>query len=354
MESGNMRWARPMPAPLLADVLRRLAIALAAGIDPRRAWAAEAGRVPARWRPRMEIVSRGLAEGESLATAMTRAGGTFPPHVLGMVAVGDQTGHEAETLRELAGQIDRAVRGARAVRRSLVGPALQLACGLAVVGLLILVAGLIGDQRGGDGRGGPVDVLGLGLVGMQGLLTYLAILSGLLVAGVVAFRGAVADWRAHGVVRMVVDRIPVVGAASRAAEAATWCRAASLASGAGLPAGRLVALSSSAARGLRIDSEWIEERLRAGATLAEALRASRRLPERVVEAVDVGELTGETAEALDRLAGALDEESRLGFEAAARGVGTAVWAAVAALIAVVIFRIFSFYVGAIQDAARGL
>ncbi|NDC62442.1 MAG: hypothetical protein EBZ59_00275 [Planctomycetia bacterium] len=348
MGSRGMRSGSPMPAPLLADVLRRLAIALAAGIDLRRAWAAEAGRVPAAWRPRMELVAHGLAEGEGLAEAMARAGGTFPPLVLGMVAVGDQTGHQAETLRELAGQIDRAVRGVRAVRRSLVGPSLQLACGLAVVGILILVAGLVHD-----GRGRPVDVLGLGLVGTEGLLTYLAILGGCLLAGAVAFRAAVADWRSHGVVRLLVDRIPVVGPASRAAEAATWCRAASLASSAGLSAGRLVALASSAARGVRIGPEWIEERLRAGATLAEALRASRRLPARVVEAVEVGELTGETAESLERLAGELDEEARLGFAAAARGAGTAVWAAVAALITIVIFRIFSFYLGAIQNAAGG-
>ena len=47
-----------------------------------------------------------------------------------------------------------------------------------------------------------------------------------------------------------------------------------------------------------------------------------------------------------------DDESRRGFEAAARGVGFAVWAAVGGLIGLVIFRIFSFYVGAIQDALR--
>jgi len=53
---------------------------------------------------------------------------------------------------------------------------------------------------------------------------------------------------------------------------------------------------------------------------------------------------------LDRIAEEFDDESRRGFEAVARGAGFAVWAAVAGLIALVIFRIFSFYVGAIREA----
>lgn len=87
-----------------------------------------------------------------------------------------------------------------------------------------------------------------------------------------------------------------------------------------------------------------------GATLAEALRETGRFDDRLLHAVAVGEATGNTAEVLDRIAGEFDDESRRGFEAAARGVGFAVWAVVAGLIALVIFRIFSFYVGAIQEA----
>ena len=42
------------------------------------------------------------------------------------------------------------------------------------------------------------------------------------------------------------------------------------------------------------------------------------------------------------------------FEAAARGAGFLVWAAVAGLIVLIVFRIFSSYLGAIQNAASGL
>ena len=48
---------REMPRTLQADLLGRLATALAAGIDLRKAWHSEIGRVPARWRPRHGPIS---------------------------------------------------------------------------------------------------------------------------------------------------------------------------------------------------------------------------------------------------------------------------------------------------------
>lgn len=329
-----------MPRKLLADVLGRLAVALAAGIDLRRGWRMEIARVPAAWRPAMQKVADAIAAGEPLADALAVAGGAFPPFVRGMVAVGDRTGREVETLREVSQTLERGVRTAQAMRRSLAGPLGQLAVAVAVVGLLILAAGWM-----------PHDVLGIGLKGVRGLSVYVAFLVAAAVVGRLAFSLAIADWRRHGPVRLVVDRLPVIGAASRAAEAAAWCRVASLASGAGLDAGRLVALAASVAPGLAVDPRRVEERLRSGATLAEALDRTGRFPARLVESLAVGEATGNTAEVLDRVASEYDDEARSGFEVAARGVGFVVWAAVAALIAAIVLRIFTSYVGAIRDAA---
>lgn len=334
---------REMPRAMVADVLGRLSVSLGAGIDLRRAWQMELARVPAAWRPRMEQVARSLADGNPLAEALAAAGDTFSPLVLGMVAVGDRTGHEAETLRELSAMLARSVRTTRELRRGLAGPAFQLTVAIAVVGFLIFMAGMM-----------PHDVLRIGLRGTRGLIIYLAGVAGVAGVGRLLFGQAVANWRRHGVVRLVVDRIPVIGPASRAAEAAAWCRTASLASGAGLDVGRLLKLASSVAPGLAVDTGLVEDRLRGGATLALALDQTRRFPLRVLEVIAVGEATGNTSEVLDRLAGQLDEEARDGFEAAAKGAGFLVWAAVAGLIIVIVFRIFSSYLGAIQNAAGRL
>lgn len=343
-----MPFTTPMPTKQLADLLGRLALSLSAGIGLRRAWQGEIGRAPARWRGAMEAVGRALDGGENLADAMAAAGDTFPALVRGMAEVGVRTGQEAETLRELARALDHAERTRRALVGSLLWPAFQLGVAILVIAFLILVAGAIRDDRGS-----PVDILGLGLVGWPGLAAWLSIVAALAIGTLVGGRAALASHRRRGIARHVVGRVPLLGAAVRSAEAAAWCRAASLSSGAGLDAGRLVRLSSAVAPGLALDAARVESRLRAGASLADVLRDSGRFPATLVEGVAVGELTGSTAETLDRLAGGYDEEARARFEAVARGAGFLVWGGVAALITLVIFRIFSFYVGAIQAVVGG-
>ena len=345
-----MAFTAQMPTKLLAEILGRMALSLAAGIGVRRAWKGEVERVPRRWRGAMETVGQALGAGESLSEAMALAGETFPPLIRGMVSVGDRTGHEAETLRELARMLDQVERTRRAFVRGLVWPGFQLAIAILVIGFLIWVAGGIRDEQNKPNK--PIDILGFGLVGSAGLAAYLSIVAFLAIAGVVAGRMAVASWRRNGIVRRVVSPLPVIGAAARAAEAAAWCRAASLASAAGLDAGTLVRLGATVAPGIPLDADRVERRLREGATLADTLRESGGFPPTLIEGVITGELTGNTAEVLDRLAGDYDEEARQKFEASAQVAGFVIWGLVAALITLVIFRIFSFYVGAIQALAR--
>jgi len=337
-----------MPTKLLADLFGRLALQLSAGIGLRRAWKGEAERVPPRYRAAMEAGSAALDAGGGITAALDAAGDLFPPLVRGLAEVGERTGHEPEVFRELSATLDHAVRTRRELLGALVVPALQLSLAILVVGFLIWVAGAIKD-----GADNPVDILGLGLVGERGLAWYLA--GVLLLAGIVAALGktALASWQRRGVVRVLLDRVPVLGRAARDSEAAWWCRVASVASGTGLDIGRLVGLASRVAPGLALDPRGVEELLRAGATFADTLRQRGTFPRELVEAVAVGELTGSTSATLARLAGRYEEDARRGFAASAKAAGFIVWAIVAVLFIIVIFRIFSFYLGAIQGALGG-
>lgn len=338
----------PMPTKLLADLLGRLSTALSVGIGVRRAWKSETERVPRRYRAALEAVGSRLDGGDGLAAAMRSAGDTFPPLVLGMVEAGGRTGHEAEVFRDLARWLDHTVRTRRALLSALVKPALQLLSAILVVGFLIWIAGSI---RGMDNR--PVDILGSGLVGSGGLVAYACLVATALLALAILGRATFASWRRRGMARPFVDRLPVLGRATRAAEAAAWCRAASMAGSAGLDVGALVRLASSVAPGLALDVDSVEAGLRGGATFADTLRAARVFPPVLVEGVAVGELTGTTPEKLERLAEQFDEDARLGFQASAGIAGGIVWVIVAGLIILIIFRIFSFYVGTIQSALGG-
>jgi len=324
-----------MPTRILSGLLRRVSIALAAGIGIRRAWEGETQRAPVRWRGALEAVKAGLDAGDGLAAAFARAGTTFPPLVLGMAAVGDQTGHEAEALRDVANVLDHAERTRRELVRALIRPALQLLLAAAVVGWFIFLGG---------------DMLGIGLKGPRGLAWFLGSLAALAVAALAVWRMSVASWRRRGIMRAVVDRVPMLGRAGRAAEAAAWCRAAALAGAAGLDAGRLVSMGALVAPGMAIDKTWLEERLRGGATLAEALQSSGRVMPRIVTAVGVGELTGSVPEVLERHAAEFDDEARRSLEAAAQGVAWGIWVLTAGVVIVIVVRFFMAYVRLIQNA----
>ena len=325
-----------IPDDVLAEILGRLGIALGAGLDLRKAWALEQPRVPARWRGRMARLAVGM-----------RAAGGFPPLVCSLVAVGDHTGHEAEVLRDIAATLADSVRSRRQLRAELSRPIFQFFAAMLAVGVLILVAGGIQDL---DGR--PVDILGLGLVGWDGLTTFATGLAAAVAGLVVLVPLAMRSWNDRGLVRWPILWTPVLGPAAAKAEAAAWCRTAALANHAGLDPVSLVNLASAAAPGLRMNAEQVAARLRGGAAFDEALAAARRLSPDVLETVALGEATGTLAESLDRLAKRLDEEARAGFTAAIKVVGFLAWAAVAALAALIVFRFFSFYVALIRDAGK--
>lgn len=340
---------RRMPDRVLAELLGRLGVALDAGIDPRTAITSEVPRVPRRWRPAVEAVRRGLAEGAGLGESLRRAGGAFPPLVIGIATVGERTGREAEVLRDAARTIERSARARRELLASLFGPGCQLAAAIAVVGLLIVVTGVMTDL---DGR--PVDILGVGLNGFGGLKTYLGGVTAVVVFLAVLVPWAVRSWSDRGLLRRLLSWVPLLGPAIRAAEEASWCRAVSLGNHAGIEVRGLLSLAATVAPAVRIDPAVVESRLRGGAGLEETLRATGRLSARVVEAVGLGDMSGTIAETLERLADRLEEESRAGFTAAAKVVGFLAWAAVAGLIAAIVIRFATFYMGLIEQAGRPL
>ncbi|MDO7713537.1 MAG: type II secretion system F family protein, partial [Pirellulales bacterium] len=134
--------SRQLPARLQADLLGRLAITLRAGIDLRKAWESEVKRMPARWQSHLSHGTRSIDNGEMLSDALAHTG-LFPPLVVGMVAVGDQTGKDVETLKELSRVINHRVETLSRLRSSLILPVVQFVLALTVIGLLILISGMI-------------------------------------------------------------------------------------------------------------------------------------------------------------------------------------------------------------------
>lgn len=332
---------RRMPDGDVSELLKRISIATSAGIDMRKAWANEAIHATARWRPAVSEVSHSLANGRSLEESLLAAGRTFSPIVQGMLAASEKAGCEPEVCRELAIQLRRASLLSQSLRRSLIKPAMQVLVAIGAVAVLILFA----DKS--------VDMLGLGLFGFEGVCIFLSSIAVIILFIGVFCAYAIASWRRQGAMHHLAKRVPVLGKAIADMELSAWCRAGSLATGIGLDIRHMIELTSAVSPSLAIHPSHAIKRLQEGLSLAEMLRETGLFPRAVVEAVGVGELTGTTAETLDRTANEYDDSAARGFVMVANGVGTAAWVAVVVVVASIIFQVFSKYAGILQDVIKG-
>ena len=121
----------------------------------------------------MRAISNAVAGGGGLADAFDAAGSYFPSLMRELLRVGEQSGHLDEVFRHLADHYEYQDKLRREFLASISWPMAQLGMALTLVGLVILVSGLIGGK---DLAGRDMDILGFGLRGMPGMITYFMIL----------------------------------------------------------------------------------------------------------------------------------------------------------------------------------
>ncbi len=332
----------------LAGLCRRLATSLEAGIDVRTVWAREAQRASGRAaRARLEVVSREIAAGESLAHAMAETGNFFPLLFRELAEVGEQTGHLSEVFSQLANHYQERLKLRRNFLAAISWPVAQLVIAICVVGLMIWLLGFIGQMTGTT-----IDILGMGLVGNEGLAVYLIFLA---VVGTMVFlfvravsRGLV--WTRP--VQRFVLRIPWLGPPLQTVALARLAWTLHLTLDAGMEVRRALRLSLRSARNARFEDqiEPVEAEISAGNSIHDALASAGSYPTDFLDAVNVGEQTGKLAESMDLLSRQYGERAQAALGTLTMLAGLAVWCVIALIIIALIFRIFGFYLGTINDA----
>jgi type IV pilus assembly protein PilC len=332
----------------LADLSRRMAISTRAGIDARSTWKREVDS--SRWPLRNALipVRDAVLSGDTMAEGMRRAGSSFPPLYCEMIEIGEKTGHTAEVFRRLADHYEHRVKMRRAFIQSLIWPMFQLGVAILVVGLLIWIMGIIAQKNGGE----PIDMLGFGLVGTPGLIKYctfvgcaFAILFFLLVA---IKRGVF--WVAP--LKTAALQIPAIGGCLRTLALArmAWSMHLTMNTEMDLRHVMPLALRSTGFEWYERHSKQVVDDIVSGQEIHEALGHTRAFPVDFLAVIEVGETTGELVESMGRLTEQYEEQAQAAMSILARIAGFGVWAAVAGIIIFIIFRIFSMYVGAINDA----
>ncbi len=335
----------------LAEFLRRLGLSLESGIDIRKALESEARRSPAAVRERIEVIGAAVNSGTSLTEAVRQTGEFFPPLTRELLAVGEQTGHLPEVLRQLVEHYDQQLALRRIFLSTISWPMLQLAMALMVIGFLIWISAVIKRSTGN-----PTDLIGLGLTGEVGLIVYLVILALLAIGIYMAYRAVVTGKAWVAPIQRVVMRIPVLGGALRTLSVARFAWTLHMALGAALDVQKALSLAIRSTHNVEFtdQEQRVQEVLAHRHPIHEALDEAGVFPVELVHTVQVGEESGRLVEALGNLAKQQHDVARGAMTVLTKIAGWIVWCLVAGLIITMIFRLASVYFGNINQALKGL
>lgn len=333
----------------LSDFLRRLGMSLESGIDIRKALESEVRRSPPSMRAEVESIQGDVAMGRTLTQAMNHCGEYFPPLVRELVDVGEQTGHLPEVLKELTGHYELRTQMWKQFLASITWPMVQFGIALFVLGFLIWVSGVIeGITRA------KTDLLGLGLTGTKGLVIYLAFLAAM-AAAVWYFvmsirRGKL--WVAP--IQRALFKVPALGGALRTLAIARFAWTLHLTTHTALDVRKCLALALNSTHHVEFTSRIpdVQAGIQQGHEINEVLAATGAFPTEFIHAVQVGEESGRLSESMGILAEQYQDESRRALAILTQIAGYVVWAMVAVVIIVMIFKLFGTYVGAINDAVE--
>jgi type II secretory pathway component PulF len=331
----------------LAGLCRRLSTALGAGVDVRKVWTREAERATGPARKRFESIVSAINKGTPMAEAVAACGNYFPELFRAMLHVGEKAGHQSEVLREMAERYEHQIVLRRAFINAIWWPMTQLGLAIAVIGLLIWVMGMLPTQNGK-----PIDILGFGLIGTDGLVKYLLIIGGIALVIALIVRAIMRGALWVRPVQRLILRIPKIGRAFQTLALARLAWTMHVTFGSGMELKEAITLSLRSSRNAEYsetaDAVWTS--IRRGSDLHDALDSTASYPREFLDTIEVGEQSGRLSESLGKLAEQYEDEARAAMAILTRMLGFLVWLLVAGLIIMMIFRLAGFYLGIINDA----
>ncbi|MEI8214247.1 MAG: type II secretion system F family protein [Planctomycetota bacterium] len=321
----------------------RVGTGLHSGLDTVRILDVESKAGAARYRQAVKDSSDKIRAGYSLPEAMQLQGAFFPPLLIKMIEAGEHSGQIDRVLKYMSDYYLDLKRTRQDFISQITAPVIQLIAAIGIVCLLIFINGFF---QSGSTQEKPFDLTGIGLRGAQGVMIFLGILSliGALLA--VLTIGIWKNWfNCHQTLVPLVRNVPVIGPVFTNTALARLSMTLSMMLGAGVDAKKSVRDSVLSTGNFYYISglEQMMQMVEQGHSLSETLDAPKVLPDEFIQTVEVGEMSGNDSESLERMAVQYGEKARLSLKQLAVTAGFAIWFMIAAMIITVIFTIFLQY-----------
>jgi type IV pilus assembly protein PilC len=300
----------------------------------------------------MRGVYEAVTGGEDITTGMKAQGDAFPPLMIDMVQVGEQTGALSEVLKSLAGHYENLIRMRRNFRQQIAWPVFQLVVAILVIALLLLILGEIAKSTGTQ----PLQILPGGLSGASGALTWLALNFGTFFGLFLLYR-----WTRHSLAgQQFLDplllKIPMLGHCLQSFAIArfSWAFALTQQSGMSIEPSLQSSFKATSNGAYIAAFPKVWAMMSRGESLGDSLAATGLFTEDYIQIVHAAEASGTVPEMLDHLSPQFEEQARLTLKTLTTGFAWAIWALVAMFIIFLIFSVASVYIGMLNSAAKGI
>jgi type IV pilus assembly protein PilC len=335
----------------LARLSRNLGVSLHSGIGIVKAFELAGRKAHGRMRFVLDDVIRELKMGNDVTSALEAHAEFFPDLFIDMVQIGESTGSLPEVLKALSEHFDNNIRLRKEFLSQITMPTVQLVAAIVIVAGLICLLGWIGAASGHT-----FDILGWGLLGTAGALTWLGGWALALASVVIVYKLAAASIATRKVIDRFLMKIPVLGHCLRSFAIARFSWGFHLTQNAGMP------IDDSLHASLRATSNGafiaaaphMIADISSGETLTDAFERSGLFPREYLEFVLVAEQSGTVPEALHRLSPQFEDDARRSLQALAAALSWLIWCAVAGFIVFVIFTIALWYIRMIDDVLNGI
>lgn len=289
-----------------------------------------------------------VSGGSDLTSSFRKHAVHYPDLFLDLLHVGELTGALPEVFNGLADYYEARNRRMKELRAEITWPVVQLFAAILIIGLVIFITGIFSSSAGGE----PADVLGIGLVGTKGAITWFSLCFGSMIMGLLAYLMATRTATGKNALHPFLMAIPGIGGCMRSFAIArfSWCFALSQQAGMSIKPSLESSMKATANGQFIMGTDRIWEDLHAGETFADALAGSKLFPEEYLGIVETAEASGTVPETLNQLSEQFDEDAHRSMQWLTNVFAKSVWGLVALFIAFVVINFVLSYVEMLNGA----
>ncbi len=338
---SGIDWHSKISTSTFIQIARRAAMSLKAGIDMRRVWEIEVTRNSGKTREVLAEISRQINSGNSFAEAV-RDSHYFPPLVVELTRVGEQTGKLDEVLSQLAEHYEQLQKLFRNFLLGIAWPMFELGMALLVIALVIWAPTALTGQE--------IDILGIGLTGTSGVLWYFAIVATVLAVIASCIYALVRGWFGPAPVAMA-RRLPFVGRCLECLALARCSWVLALAHESGMSARQTARLALGASHHplFRSQAKQIDTALAQGRPFHDAFAETLVFPNDFLDALHAAEISGTITETMHQKTKDYEQESTTLLTRLAVVAGLGVFLMVMGFMVLLIFKLALNYINQLNS-----